>query len=92
MQSAVRIFSRHGYENTSIAMVCKEAKVARGTLYQYYKNKHELFRNIVEMYSKNIQNLRQPMDLADPNCPSPRDFLLLRFTLMFEEVVNNKDI
>ena len=92
IDAAIKVFSLHGYEKTSISMVCQEARIARGTIYQYFKNKHSLFREIVETYSKRIQALGQPMDLSDPDCPPPEEFLFLRFYLMFEEVANHKEV
>jgi len=92
LSAAIKVFSQYGYEKTSIAMVCEKAMIARGTIYQYFKNKHSLFREIVETYSKKIQVLGQPMDLSDPDCPPPEEFLFIRFYLMFEEVFNNKEV
>ena len=41
-QSATRIFSTKGYANTTLLEIANDAKVAEGTLYEYYKTKEDL--------------------------------------------------
>jgi AcrR family transcriptional regulator len=40
--AAKRVFSRRGYPAVNIADICKEARVARGTIYQYFRNKRDV--------------------------------------------------
>lgn len=47
-RSAGRLFVSQGYENTSIDQIAKEAELAKGTIYLYFKSKEELFFSIVE--------------------------------------------
>jgi TetR/AcrR family fatty acid metabolism transcriptional regulator len=42
LDAARRVFARRGYAAANIADVCKEARVARGTLYQYFRNKRDV--------------------------------------------------
>ncbi len=44
---ATRVFSKYGYSKTSLDEVAEEARIAKGTIYYYYKNKQELFLNVV---------------------------------------------
>lgn len=48
MQTAKAVFARHGYHQTNIAMICSQAGIGRGTLYQYFKNKKAVFQSIIE--------------------------------------------
>jgi AcrR family transcriptional regulator len=42
LDAAKRVFARRGYPAANIADICKEARVARGTLYQYFRNKRDV--------------------------------------------------
>ena len=42
LDAAKRVFVRRGYPRTNIADICKEAGVARGTIYQYFRNKRDV--------------------------------------------------
>ena len=42
LDAAKRVFARRGYPAANIADICQEARVARGTLYQYFRNKRDV--------------------------------------------------
>lgn len=44
---ATRVFSKYGYSKTSLNDIADEASIAKGTIYYYFKNKQELFLNVV---------------------------------------------
>ena len=46
LQAAIEVFSKDSFKNSSISEIAKRANVAEGTIYQYYKNKEELFFSI----------------------------------------------
>jgi AcrR family transcriptional regulator len=50
LDAALKAFAEHGYERTSIAVICEKAGIARPTLYQYFKDKRSLFRELLEGY------------------------------------------
>jgi AcrR family transcriptional regulator len=43
LECAKKLFSRKGYHNTHVEDIHKEARIAKGTFYEYFKNKEELF-------------------------------------------------
>ena len=45
---AKHLFSKHGYHKTQISDIIKHAKIARGTLYQYFENKDDIFITLLE--------------------------------------------
>ena len=43
LESAQKFFFRYGYKKTSLDEVAEDAGVAKGTIYNYFKNKEDLF-------------------------------------------------
>ena len=48
MSAAITSFAQHGYHQATIADVAREAGVAAGTIYLYFKNKDDLLISIFE--------------------------------------------
>ncbi len=46
IDAAVEVFSRNGFQNSTISQIARRANVAEGTIYQYFKNKEDLFFSI----------------------------------------------
>ena len=44
-QTALALFLQNGIENTSVNQITKQAQIAKGTFYLYFKDKDELVRN-----------------------------------------------
>ncbi|BDU50034.1 TetR/AcrR family transcriptional regulator [Haliovirga abyssi] len=67
LQAAIKVFMRENYQNMKTAIIAKEAGVAEGTIYRYFKNKKEIFVEILNYYSKYIpeylfENIKQKND------------------------------
>ena len=48
LRAAIRVFSRKGFFNAKVADVAREAGVADGTVYLYFKNKDHLLVSIFD--------------------------------------------
>jgi AcrR family transcriptional regulator len=48
LAAAKRVFARRGYHDTNISHICDALGIARGTLYQHFKSKQDVFAAIVE--------------------------------------------
>jgi TetR/AcrR family fatty acid metabolism transcriptional regulator len=46
LQAAIEVFSNYGFKEATISEIAKRANVAEGTIYQYFKNKEDLFFSI----------------------------------------------
>lgn len=44
---ASRVFSKYGYNKTSLDEIATEARIAKGTIYYYFTSKEDLFINVV---------------------------------------------
>lgn len=56
MNAAIASFAQHGYHQATIADVAREAGVAAGTIYLYFKNKDDL---LVSIFEEKVQGFIQ---------------------------------
>jgi AcrR family transcriptional regulator len=54
ISAALSLFRRKGVDDTTVSDIVKEAHVAQGTFYNYFKSKDEIFAEVLESISKNI--------------------------------------
>lgn len=52
LAAAARVFSAHGFKNTTMAEVAREADVGKGTLYEYFDSKDDLFLSLFEWFGR----------------------------------------
>ena len=50
INAAIEVFAKQGLEKGKIADIAKVAKIGKGTVYEYFKSKDEIFRAIEKMY------------------------------------------
>lgn len=55
VQKAIEVFIEKGYHKTNLADIAKECNMGRTTLYQYFKDKEEIFEYAAEQLSKNLE-------------------------------------
>jgi TetR/AcrR family fatty acid metabolism transcriptional regulator len=48
LRAATRVFARNGYFNSKVADIARQADVADGTVYLYFKSKEEILHSIFE--------------------------------------------
>lgn len=67
IRSAVSEFNKHGYEKSNVSEIAKSAEVAKGSIYQYFENKRELFLYsvtwIINVFINKYQYLTVPQNL-----------------------------
>lgn len=54
LRIAQRVFTRHGYDETSIGLVCRTARVTHGALYHHFASKTELFAAVLELVLRDV--------------------------------------
>ncbi len=47
-ERAMQVFADHGYHDATMELVAEAAEVSKGTLYNYFTSKHDLFGSLVE--------------------------------------------
>lgn len=98
IQAAAKTFARLGYQKANIYEICQEASIARGTLYQYFKNKNHLFREMLREYMTKITEYMAPVTFPEEIMQSAVNgnlvagFLRGRFKGIYQVVAQEKDI
>ena len=54
---AKRVFVRRGYHVANVADICKEARIGRGTLYQYFKNKRAVLLAVMKEVAGRVKRV-----------------------------------
>jgi len=54
LEAAVKVFARQGFHSSTVAQVAKEAKVADGTIYLYFKNKDDILVQFFSYRAKQV--------------------------------------
>ncbi|WP_217594864.1 TetR/AcrR family transcriptional regulator [Cohnella sp. GbtcB17] len=54
LDAAVKVFAEHGYRGSQISRIAKEAGVADGTIYLYFKNKEDI---LVSLFRERLGGL-----------------------------------
>jgi AcrR family transcriptional regulator len=59
IKAAIRVFSEHGFDGAKMEYIAKEAGIGKGTVYEYFESKEQLFEEIlkfsVEEYSLGLK-------------------------------------
>jgi AcrR family transcriptional regulator len=51
---AKKVFTRRGYRDANVSDICSEARIGRGTLYQYFQNKHDVLLTLMSDLSERV--------------------------------------
>ena len=47
LDCAKKVFADKGYHNSHVEDIIKEAKIGKGTIYEYFRNKEDIFTNVL---------------------------------------------
>jgi len=56
VEAAALVFARRGYSGAVIAEIATQANIGKGTVYEYFKSKEDLFFAVFEWFQKKTQN------------------------------------
>jgi len=73
LEAAMRVFSREGYHRAKMEAVAEEAGIGKGTVYEYFKSKTDLFlalhdhmlAELKAFYMKELEGIQQPAALLE---------------------------
>lgn len=86
LNSALTLFGKYGFAKTTIQDVAKEARVASGTIYLYFKNKDEILKACAQRFHKtHLEYTQNLLKLDIPPSDKLRDYLTNRYDLWKQE-------
>lgn len=73
IEAGYQLFNEKGYYHTNTAEIAKQAGVSTGIVYSYFRNKKDIFMEVIEEYYKAISTpmyelinkVQQPMNISD---------------------------
>jgi AcrR family transcriptional regulator len=60
VRTALKLFAQHGYTSTPISLIAKTAKVSQGLLYNFFKGKDDLLKEMMLMGFRDISESMIP--------------------------------
>lgn len=66
LAGAKKVFAERGYHDTNISHICEDLGIGRGTLYQYFESKKDVFAAIVEDLLERLRKFvadRPPLEI-----------------------------
>jgi TetR/AcrR family fatty acid metabolism transcriptional regulator len=79
VDTAKQMFIDKGFQSTHIGQVCEKLDIARGTVYQYFRNKKEILYAILEDVLENIEDIFDQDDFNEFFSSSPSSDQVLEF-------------
>ncbi len=91
------IFAEKGYRGTTVEDLCSACGIAQGTLYAHFKNKREVFREVIFDAVDKIQTMLEPVQpseegLSNLGSFSLENFIEQRTKRVLEAVSENADV
>lgn len=76
--SALQLFKSKGYHNTKVSDIVKEAGIAQGTFYLYFKSKEDLFQSVADQC---VQQIAGALERTPSEAPDMAANQTMRFTV-----------
>jgi TetR/AcrR family transcriptional regulator, fatty acid metabolism regulator protein len=89
MNAAIKVFAAKGYHSCRTLDISKEAGVAYGSLYQYFKSKDDI---LLSIFIDSWNSLLQKMEKINQTEDSPICRIIKIFDFMFKNYQQNHDL
>jgi len=93
LEHAKRLFSKKGYYDTQISDIVDEARIARGTVYQYFKNKDDIFITLIrDFYNEWERRISFEMHKIDLETIDPVAYMSFRIKNTLNLLASDSDL
>ncbi len=83
IEAAVRVFARNGYYNSRVSDIAKEAGIASGTIYLYFKTKDDILVTLFrEKMASFVSHLREAISAEPDALTKLRRLIALHFQVL----------
>lgn len=68
LQAALDVFSKRGFDNTSVSDIAEKADIGKGTIYDYFKSKDDLFLSLLDfVFAEFFEEFTTTAEDGDPH-------------------------
>jgi AcrR family transcriptional regulator len=82
LETAISLFSHYSFGKTSVDDIAREARISKGTVYYYFRNKEELFLSAVNRKAEEFFNILDER-LQSCTCFEEKLTMYFRFPMSF---------
>lgn len=86
IETATKLFSENGFDNTPISKVCEVSQVSKGLVFHHFKSKDGLLR---EIFSTTTEKIIEMNESIDPE-QAPLERLLELINSFFDQIQTDK--
>ena len=87
LQAAMEVFARQGFVNTKIEDITRAASIGKGTIYEYFQSKQEIFSEAYHfMFSGMEESITEHLNSTD----NPEQKLVLLITSMTDFILEHR--
>jgi len=85
INAALKVFAKKGFYNSKVSEIAKEAEVADGTIYLYFKNKDDILISVFETEMKRmITNMKKELTAVEDPVDKIRMFAFQHLNMITE--------
>jgi len=86
IKAAVKIFAEKGFYNSRVSEIAKEANVADGTIYLYFKNKDDILISLFEEeFGQIVENMRKELEKERDALQKIRQFAMMHLSIVAKQ-------
>lgn len=83
-ETALEMFKEEGYDNISIPMICKKAKVSKGTFYYHFQSKDEIIHDYIQGFLSRVSDIMPELLLL----PSAKEQLWMLLSYACKQTID----
>ena len=89
LQAAIKVFAKKGFFNSKVSEIAREANVADGTIYLYFKNKDDI---LISLFEEMVNLINQRMEAELSKVEDPLEKLRIFVTQHLSLLKENKHL
>ena len=86
IQAAIKVFAEKGFYNSRVSEIAKEANVADGTIYLYFRNKDDILISLFEEeFGQIVENMRKELEKERDALQKIRRFATMHLSIISKQ-------
>jgi len=86
LKAAIKVFSEKGFYNSRVSEIAREAEVADGTIYLYFKNKDDILISLFEEeFGRIVENMRQELGKEKDPLQKIKRFAVMHLSIVLKQ-------